>query len=177
MVARPTFNELKNKEIPLKIRFIKINNMDVEIKQYLPVNEKLNLITRVLEQVAQNDYPFANPVQMDVYTALEILYAYTNIDFSEEEKANPAELYDELEKQGIINMVINAIPEVEYNFLVEGIEETVKAYYSYRNSIKGIIADTVTDYSDLELDAEKIRKDLADPDNMALLKDVLKKLG
>lgn len=177
MVARPTFNELKNKEIPLKIRFIKINNMDVEIKQYLPVNEKLNLITRVLEQVAQNDYPFANPVQMDVYTALEILYAYTNIDFSEKEKANPAELYDELEKQGIINMVVNAIPEVEYNFLVEGIEETVKAYYSYRNSIKGIIADTVTDYSDLELDAEKIRKDLADPDNMTLLKDVLKKLG
>ncbi len=176
MVMKPTFNDLKM-ELPLKIKFIKIKDTDVEIKQYLPVNDKLELITRVLEQVAQNDYPFANPVQMDVYTALEILYAYTNIDFSEEEKENPAELYDELEKQGIINMVVNAIPEVEYNFLVEGIEETIKAYYSYRNSIKGIIADTVTDYSDLELDAEKIRKELADPDNMTLLKDVLKKLG
>lgn len=176
MVTKITLDDLKIEQ-PLKIKIVKINGKDVEIKQYLPVNEKLNLITRVLEQVAQNDYPFANPVQMDVYTALEILYAYTNIDFSEEEKANPAELYDELEKQGIINMVVSAIPEVEYNFLVEGIEETVKAYYSYRNSIKGIIADTVTDYSDLELDAEKIRKDLADPDNMALLKDVLKKLG
>lgn len=176
MVTKITLDDLKIEQ-PLKIKIVKINGKDVEIKQYLPVNEKLNLITRVLEQVAQNDYPFANPVQMDVYTALEILYAYTNIDFSEEEKANPAELYDELEKQGIINMVVNAIPEVEYNFLVEGIEETVKAYYSYRNSIKGIIADTVTDYSDLKLDAEKIRKDLADPDNMALLKDVLKKLG
>lgn len=177
MVARPTFNELKNKEIPLKIRFIKINNMDVEIKQYLPVNEKLNLITRVLEQVAQNDYPFANPVQMDVYTTLEIIYAYTNIDFTEEEKADPAELYDELEKQDIINVIISSIPEVEYNFLIDGIEKTINAYYAYRNSVKGIIADTVTDYSDLELDAEKIRKDLADPDNMTLLKDVLKKLG
>lgn len=176
MVARPTFNELK-KEIPLKIKFIKINNTDIEVKQYLPVNEKLNLMTRVLEQVAQNDYPFANPVQMDVYTTLEIIYAYTNIDFTEEEKDNPAELYDELEKQEIANMIINAIPEVEYNFLIDGIEETVNAYYSYRNSVKGIIADTVTDYSDLELDAEKIRKDLADPDNMTLLKDVLKKLG
>lgn len=176
MVMKPTFNDLK-KEVPLKIKFIKINNTDIEVKQYLPVNEKLNLMTRVLEQVAQNDYPFANPVQMDVYSTLEIIFAYTNIDFTEEEKDNPAELYDELERQDMINTIISSIPEVEYNFLIDGIEKTVNAYYSYRNSVKGIIADTVTDYSDLELDAENIRKDLADPDNMALLKDVLKKLG
>lgn len=176
MVMRPTFNDLKV-ELPLKIKFIKINNTDIEVKQYLPVNEKLNLITRVLEQVAQNDYPFANPVQMDVYTVLEVIYAYTNIDFTEEEKDNPAELYDELENQNIINIIISAIPAVEYKFLIDGIEETVKAYYAYRNSVKGIIADTVTDYSDLELDAENIRKELADPDNMTLLKNVLEKLG
>ena len=176
MAEKPIFNDLK-KELPLKMKVVKINDKEVEVKQYLPVNDKLNLITKVLEQVAQNEYPFANPVQMDVYTTLEIIYAYSNIDFTEEEKANPAELYDELEKQEIANMIIAAIPETEYNFVVDGIEDTITAYYAYRNSIKGIIEDVTTDYKDLDFDATEIQKKLADPDNLSLLKGVMEKLG
>ena len=176
MAEKPIFNDLK-KELPLKMRVIKINDIQIEVKQYLPVNEKLNLITRVLQQVAQNEYPFVNSIQMDVYTTLEILYAYSNIEFTEEEKANPADLYDELEKQGITNQIIAAIPVPEYKFVTDGIEETITAYYAYRNSVKGIIEDVTTDYKDLDLDATEIQKKLADPDNLSLLKGVLDKLG
>ena len=124
MAEKPIFNDLK-KEIPLKIRSIKINDKEVEVKQYLPVNEKLNLITRVLQQVAQNEYPFVNSVQMDVYTTLEVIYFYSNIEFTEEEKANPADLYDELEKQDIINIIGDTVSITEiikpiYNFKAEG---------------------------------------------------------
>ena len=176
MAEKPIFNDLK-KEIPLKIRSIKINNKDVEIKQYLPVNDKLILITNVLKQIAQNEYPFANPVQMDVYTTLEIIYAYSNIEFTEEEKDNPPQLYDELEQQDIINMIIGSIPTAEYKFVTEGVEETIKAYYAYRNSVKGILEDVTTDYSNLDMNATEIQKKLADPENLALVKDVLKKMG
>lgn len=172
-----SFNDLK-KENPLKIKMIKINDKEIEVKQYLPVNNKLNLITNVLQQVAGNEYPFANPVQMDVYSALEIVYAYApDIEFTEEEKANPADLYDELEKQGIINAIVSAIPKTEYEFVIDGIEKTISAYYSYRNSVKGIIEDITTDYSNLDLDATNIQKKLSDPENLTLLKDVMKKLG
>ena len=41
----------------------------------------------------------------------------------------------------------------------------------------GILDNVVNDYSNLNLDASEIQKKLADPDNMALLKDVLAKLG
>ena len=176
MIMKPTFNDLK-KELSIKMKVIKINDKEVEVKQYLPVNEKLNLITRVLQQVAQNEYPFANPVQMDVYTTLEILYAYSNIEFTEEEKANPADLYDELEKQEIANMIIAAIPETEYNFLMDGINDTITAYYAYRNSLKGIMEDITTDYKDLDFNATEIQQKLADPDNLSLLKGVMEKLG
>ena len=171
------FDKLKNKDLPLKIKAFQLNGETVEVKEYLPVNDKLNLITAVLRQVTENDYPFANPVQMDVYTVLEIIYAYSNIKFTEEEKANPAALYDELEKYDIANKVIAAIPETEYNFIMDGVEETITAYYAYRNSVKGIIEDVTTDYKNLDLDASSIQKKLADPDNMELLKDVLDKLG
>ena len=176
MAEKITFNDLK-KELPLKIKIIKINNKSVEIKQYLPVNDKLNLITAVLQQVAQNEYSFANPVQMDVYTTLEIIYAYTNIEFTEEEKANPADLYDELEKQEIINIVIAAIPETEYKFIIDGVEETIKAYYTYCNSLRKMLEDITTDYKDLDFDATEIQKKLKDLDNLTLLKDVMNKLG
>lgn len=177
MVEKITFNDLK-KELPLKIKVVKINDKQIEIKQYLPVNEKLALITNVLQNLAQNEYPFVNPVQMDVYTVLELIYAYApGIEFTEEEKADPASLYDELEKQEIPNMIISAIPKTEYDFIIEGIEKTISAYYAYRNSVKGIIEDVTTDYKNLDLDASSIQKKLADPDNMTLLKDVLDKLG
>jgi len=177
MIENVAFNDLK-KEQPLKIKVIKINDKEIEIKQYLSINEKLKLITAVLQQVAQNEYPFANPVQMDVYTTLEIVYAYApGIEFSEEEKADPAALYDEMEKYDLANMIISAIPKTEYEFLIDGIEKTVNAYYAYRNSVKGIIEDVTTDYKNLDLDASSIQKKLADPDNMKLLKGVLDKLG
>ena len=177
MSEKISFDKLKNKEMPLKIKAFQLNGETIEVKEYLPVNDKLNLITAVLQQVAQNEYPFVNPVQMDVYTTLEILYAYSNIEFTEEEKANPAELYDELEKQEISNMIIGAIPITEYKFITEGIEETIKSYYAYRNSVKGIIEDVVTDYKDLDLNATEIQEKLADPNNIALLKGIMDKLG
>lgn len=176
MAEKPIFNDLK-KELPLKMKVIKINDKEVEVKQYLPVNEKLNLITRVLQQVAQNKYPFVNPIQMDVYTTLEIIYAYSNIGFTKDDKENPADLYDELEQQEIANMVIAAIPETEYNFIVDGVNDTITAYYAYRNSLKGIMEDITTDYKDLDFNATEIQEKLADPDNLALLKGVMEKLG
>ena len=41
----------------------------------------------------------------------------------------------------------------------------------------GILENISADYSNLNLDATEIQNKLADPNNMALLKDVLAKLG
>jgi hypothetical protein len=48
MIQKIAFSDLK-KENPLKIKVIKINDKDIEVKQYLPVNDKLQLITSVLQ--------------------------------------------------------------------------------------------------------------------------------
>ena len=177
MGKKVTFNELK-KEQPIPIKIIKINDKDIEVKQYLPVNEKLDVITSILQQVAQNEYSFANPIHMDVYTTLETIYAYApDIEFTEEEKADPATLYDELEKQGIPNRIISAIPVTEYEFLLNSIDETITAYYAYVNSAKGIMADIATDYKDLDFNAEEIRKKLANKEGVEFLKEVMDKMG
>ena len=51
----------------------------IEVKKYLPVEDKLNLISRVLE-LSHDSNNFSNPVKVDVYTMLEIIDKYTNIN-------------------------------------------------------------------------------------------------
>lgn len=175
MSAKVTFTKLGLKKKD-EIKTITLNNQVIEIKQYLPVEDKINIITNVLRESA-DDNNFANPIKVEVYTNLEIIYAYTNINFTDKQKEDPAKLYDVLEENGIFSVIIEQIPEMEYSLLLQWIDETISAFYNYRNSVMGILEQVSADYSNLDFDASQIQSKLADPENLALLKDVLTKLG
>ena len=158
------------------IKIVNINGLDVEIKQYLPVDEKLVLISKVLSKAADENN-FSNPIKLDVFTKLEILFAYTNISFTEKQKEDSIKLFDLLEGNNIFNIIINNIPEIEYNCIVNGVKQCGEAVYTYRNSILGILDTISTDYSDLSLNATDIQSKIADPENLSLLKNIMEKLG
>lgn len=159
-----------------EVKTITINNNQIEIKQYLPVNEKLDLIARVINGAHdQNNFP--NPIKIEVIGTLEMIMAYTNISFTEKQKEDIPKLYDLLEENGAIKDIISQIPEDEYNFIIDGINKTVDAVYTYNNSVLGILEAVSKDYSNLDFDATQIQKKMADPENLKLVKDVLTKLG
>lgn len=155
---------------------IEFNEQIIEVKQYLPVEEKLELITNVLE-LSHDQNNFSNPVKVSVYTALEIIEKYTNINFTDKQKENPTKLYDLLVGNGLVALVIETIPKIEYNEILVGIEQTIKSVYKYQNSILGILDNISQDYSNLNLDATEIQKKLADPNSIELLKGIMTKLG
>ncbi len=174
-MARVSFTKLgltKNQEV----KIVNWNEQDIEVKQYLPINEKLILISNVLNN-AHDENNFSNPVKVSVFTTLEIMYAYTNINFTDKQKEDPTKLYDLLVSGGLYKMIINSIPEYEYLEIVNGINSSIDAVYTYRNSVMGILDTISSDYSNLNLDASEIQKKLADPENMELLRAVLTKLG
>lgn len=158
------------------IKTIEFNEQTIEVKQYLPVNDKLELISNVIN-ASHDDNNFANPVKVSVFTTLEIMYAYTNINFTDKQKEDPTKLYDMLISSGLVATVVNAIPEAEYHKVLCGVTDSIDAIYNYRNSVMGILENISTDYSNLDLDASTIQAKLADPENMALLKGILTKLG
>lgn len=159
-----------------EVKTITINNNQIEIKQYLPVNEKLDLIARVINGAHdQNNFP--NPIKIEVIGTLEMIMAYTNISFTEKQKEDIPKLYDLLEENGVIKDIISQIPEDEYNFIIDGINKTVDAVYAYNNSVLGILESVSQDYSNLDFDIEKIQQVISNPENLELLKDVLTKLG
>ena len=155
---------------------ITINEQSIEVKQYLPVNDKLKLISNVINN-SVDEHNFANPIRMDIYTTLEVLYWYTNISFTEKQKEDVPKLYDLVTDSGLFAAVVAAIPEREYVMLCEGIRRSAEAIYTYRNSVLGILEAVSADYNGLNLDALGIQQTLADPNNMELLKGVLDKLG
>lgn len=159
-----------------EVKTITINNNQIEIKQYLPVNEKLDLIARVINGAHdQNNFP--NPIKIEVIGTLEMIMAYTNISFTEKQKEDIPKLYDLLEENGIIKDIISQIPEDEYNFIIDGINKTVDAVYTYNNSVLGILESISQDYSNLDFDIQKLQNDIANPENLKLVKKVLTKLG
>jgi hypothetical protein len=87
---------------------------------------------------------------------MEIIMTYTNITFTDKQKEDIAKLYDILDSNGIINQIVSAIPEDEYHFLIDGINDTIEAVYTYQNSVLGILDTVSQDYSNLNLDATEI---------------------
>ena len=159
-----------------EIKTITINEQAIEVRQYLPVNDKLKMIGDIIENSADKNN-FANPVKIKVFTILEIFYNYTNINFTDKQTEDPTKLYDLLASNNLIEIVMNSIPGEELKEIESGIEESVKAYYNYKNSILGILETVSTDYSNLNLDATAIQEKLADPNSLNLLKDILTKMG
>lgn len=159
-----------------EVKNIEFNEQIIEVKQYLPINDKLELISNVIN-ASHDENNFSNPVKVSVFTTLEIMYAYTNINFTDKQKEDPTKLYDMLISSGFACEVFRAIPEAEYHEIVSGVEDSIEAIYAYRNSTMGVFEAITTDYSDMNLDATNIYNKLADPENMDLIKQVLTKLG
>ena len=102
--TKPTFAKMGLK-MDTDVKVITIGEQEIEIKQYLPVNDKLALIGNVISSAA-DDNNFANPIKLEVFTALEIVFAYTNISFTDKQKEDPVKLYDIMESNGIFNTII-----------------------------------------------------------------------
>ena len=177
-------------KIPFSKLDVKINSNDAvvchtnskgeeiqyEVKHYLPVKEKMDLVSRIINQ-STDDNGFYNPMRVKLYTTLEVVYTYTNLTFTSKQKEDPFKLYDLLVSSGLYDTITSNICNEDLEELEGSIWETIKSIYSYRNSVMGILDNISADYSNLNLDATEIQSKLADPNNMALLKDVLAKLG
>ena len=79
-----------------------------EVKKYLPIKEKLEMITRIVN-LSVDSNGFYNPMRVKIYTTLEIVYTYTNLNFTDKMKEDPFRLYDILITSGIYSNIVDII--------------------------------------------------------------------
>lgn len=155
---------------------IQINDQIIEVKQYLPIQEKLELISRIIN-ASNEESKFYNPGKLSVFFNLEILQTYTNINLTDKQKEEFCKTFDLLASNNIFTQIIEAIPQTEINTLLNWTMESVKSLYEYGNSVRGILESVQNDYSDLDLDITKLQEKIKDPESLDLLKQIAPMLG
>ena len=158
-----------------EIKTIKFNEQEIEIKQYIPIEAKLQFIENVLNQSAVDMY-FYNQGKIEVFFAMEVIYNYTNINFTDKQKDDILGLFDKFVSTGLYIEILNNIPTSEIEFLKEVIQDQIKEIYRYRDSVLGIMETMKTDYNNLDLDIDKLTQELTENENLGLVKEVIEKL-
>lgn len=174
-MAKVTFNSLGLK-LSSEIKTITIKEKNIEVKQYLPIQNKLEMVANVINN-SQDDNNFKNLGKVVMYTDLEIINQYTNLTFTEKQKDEIWKIYDILINSGVIQQIKDTIPKEELEIVYNFINDATDRIYEYRNSVYGILDALKSDYNTLDFDAEEIRKKIANGENIELLQEVLTKLG
>lgn len=110
----------------------------IKVLKYLPIKDKNDLIQVALQKADEGGY--YNPLKVQMYFELFIVYMYTDLEFTVEEKANDDELYDILKSNGIIGAVLNTMTSEELNWLYDMLYQLQGDKEKYRSSISAVIS-------------------------------------
>lgn len=135
---------MKYQELNLntKIPTIKLKN-GIQVKKYIPTSDKIDLIQIALQKAEEDG--IYNEVKLDCYFHLNIIYLYTDLEFSEEDREDEMKLYDILDQNGIIAQVIAAIDEIEYADLKDKMLDMKCDFLTYKNTAAAVLTRIVQD--------------------------------
>ena len=115
----------------------------IEVLRYLPIEDKNDLIQIALQNAEDNGV--YNDVLLDMYFNLYIMYFYTNINFTDKQKEDPAKLYDQMQCSGLIDMVIANMDQSEYQNLLNYLETIKEEKLNYRNTAAAVLQSMIRD--------------------------------
>lgn len=155
---------------------ININNVDITVKQYLPLDEKMELVQRVLNR-AVDETGFFSPMRLEVILELEVIRTYTNINITDKMMDDPGKIYDQIENNGIWRDISSTIPWKEYQGLRQAVDDCATAVTSYQTSLLGILKTVNQNYTTTGADVKDLLQELGTIENSDVLKQVLANLN
>lgn len=170
-MAKVSYTKLKKKVEP-EVSIVEFNGEKIEVRQWIPTQDRLALMGRVIELAHDENYHFINPIHLVVFTALEVIKAYTNITFTEKQEEDIPKLYDEIVCSGLWEAVREVLPEEALNMDWQ-IHHVAEGYYKYQNSlVRWLDENEIADYTSLENKATDLMKNLSNPENYSELNKI-----
>ena len=152
-VGNVTYASLKLKN-NIKKESIDFQGHQIDIQQYLPIEDKLSLINITLQKSKEGS--IYNPVKIDWFFHLHLIYMYSNISFTDKQREDEAKLYDTLTTTGLRDAIINKIPDSEYQTLFNFMEDLMRDTLTYKNSLSGSLSELVESLPERAKQAEEI---------------------
>lgn len=169
-MAKLSFTKL-NAKINTEISTIVFNEQIIEVKKYLPISQKLDIVQSIVDDCVEDSPNYYNPGIVEIKQIFAIIEHYTNLTFTEKQKEDFKKTYDILVSSGLAKMIILEIEDSELNTISELLQNALKNFYSYNNSIAGLL----NTFQDSEKAVEQL-KELFDKADFDLIKQVMSKM-
>lgn len=171
----------KDLKLTPKVSFtdIKIGEDSVlKVANYLPIEDKGNLITFVVDMALDTTTGCFSPVRVETYFALAICRWYGDMVFDDDDiQINVALTYDTLETNGIIDAIMNAIPKDELEFIQDLVKDTISDIARYNSSAAGIIQMMNQNASQLDTQITNILDSIKNGENLETLSVIKDMVG
>ena len=165
---------MKIENIDLKIPTVEIllGTEKVLVKQYLPTYDKSNLLGALKEWCFQEE--LIDQPKIDALFNILIVLNYTDIQFDSREVDDLLDFYDYIEVNNYMSIVLDAIPEIEYNALIGYYESTVNDFNKFKVSALSLFRSLVDVGPVLMEKIGEMSKEI-DTDAIQLIADISKK--
>ena len=151
-MASINYTDLKLKKSNA-IKIFKWDGKDIEIIKYLPIEDKYDIVMIALQKSYEDG--IYNPIKLDMYFHLNLIYIYTNIIFTDEERKDESKLYDEITSSGFMDEFLKNIDAEEYKELQETVEEIGNLNMKYQTTAASVLHNLI---NDLPANAEAAQK-------------------
>lgn len=134
------FSDL-NLKLNEKTRSFKHDDKEIKVKQYLPIERKITLVQIALQQSLEDGV--YNEGLLTAYFYTYIVMFYSDIEFSDEQKQDIPSVYDVIETNDIITKVCDAIPKVEFDDLLDLLQDQKKNNIEFKQSTAYLIGQFI----------------------------------
>lgn len=139
-MIKTSYANLKLK-LNTEVKSVDYNGNAIEVLQYLPIDDKYSLINVTLQKAKEGS--IYNPLKKDMYFHLNLVYMYSSLTFTEKQREDESKLYDTLVSNGLMDLIIEAIPESEYTILYSYLDEQEELLLTYKNTFGGAISEII----------------------------------
>lgn len=175
-MAKITFNKLGCKVNTGVKEWEYKPGVTIPVLQYLPVEDKANLIQFVISQAIDTKSGCFSPVRKDVFFNIALARWYAGIQFSEKQMQDVQKTYDALESNRFFEALKEQIPFYEYDKISDYLIDTMEDVERYNQSFVGMMDAMSGDAQGLDSQISSILSKIKNSEGLeqlSVIKDVV----
>lgn len=119
------------------------NGQKIEILDCISIEDMYDIVMITLQKSAEGG--IYNPIKLDIFYHLNLVYAFTNLVFNDEDREDELKLYDELTSSGFMNAFLSNFNEELYAEMQNYIDYIANLLMDYNKSVASIINKFIDD--------------------------------
>lgn len=153
---------------------IGLGDCKIRVLQYLPIQEKADLVSYVVNAAIDENTGCFSPVRVNVYYGIAIMDKYCGISF---ENADVIEAYNIVDSTGILDRIMNAIPEEERIFMESLLNDTIEDISRYNSSFAGVMHSMSGEATSLDESLQSILEKIKNKEGLEVLSEIKNVVG